>query len=64
MSAKVNAVQYQIATDYGPEKLAVKVNELMALGWTPVGGVAVEPRNDGMDALYSQALTKLAWNKD
>lgn len=60
MSAKVNAVQYQIATEYGPKELARKVNELLALGWVPVGGVAVEPRNDGMESLYSQALTKPA----
>jgi hypothetical protein len=55
---------YTIATGYGPTHLAQKVNELLAAGWVPVGGLAVEPRNDGMEALYSQALTKPDVNKD
>jgi hypothetical protein len=50
-------MDYQIATGYGPSELALKVNELLDRGWTPAGGVAVEPASDAFAALYSQALT-------
>lgn len=50
-------MDYQIATGYGPSELALKVNELLDRGWTPTGGVAVEPASNGYAALYSQAMT-------
>lgn len=48
---------YQIATGYGAAELALAVNRLLDRGWTPVGGVAVEPPGNGYAALYSQAMT-------
>lgn len=50
-------MDYHIATGYGPSELALKVNELLDRGWTPAGGVAVEPASEGYAARYSQALT-------
>ena len=50
-------MDYRIATGYGVSELALRVNELLDRGWTPVGGVAVEPASGGYAAVYSQALT-------
>ena len=50
-------MDYQIATGYGPSELALNVNELLDRGWTPAGGIAVEPALNEYAALYSQALT-------
>lgn len=51
------AMAYMIATGYGPKELQQEVNRLLALGWVPVGGVAVEPSHNGLVAVYSQAMT-------
>ena len=51
---------YQIATGYGAAELALAVNRLLDRGWTPVGGVAVEPPGNGYAALYSQARFSVA----
>lgn len=50
-------MDYQIATGYGPSELVLKVNELIDLGWTPAGGIAVEPASGGYVAVYSQTMT-------
>lgn len=50
-------MDYKIVVGYGPNELALKVNELLDRGWTPTGGVAVEPASNGCMALYSQAMT-------
>lgn len=39
-------MNYQIVTAYSPEKLAEKVNALLAEGWEPQGGVSVSAWTD------------------
>lgn len=49
-------MDYQILSGFGQDDLAMKVNLQLDCGWTPIGGVAVEPASNGQVAIYSQAM--------
>lgn len=57
-------MDYQIVTGYGAGELALKVNELMDLGWSPAGGVAVEPASNGFVAIYAQAMVSTQQSRE
>lgn len=52
--------EYRVITAALPEQLTYKVNEAIAAGWAPQGGVAATVDNDTGYTIYAQAVVKHA----
>ena len=51
-------MKYTIVTHYDEEVLAAKVEDLIAEGWTPQGGVSVAVNGQSNNVTFAQALVK------
>jgi hypothetical protein len=53
-------MEYTVVEEVYLESLISKVNELMKAGWMPLGGIAIDIPQDGLERVdfYCQAMRK------
>lgn len=51
-------MKYHVANGKHFQTFIDEVNELIAAGWEPLGGIAVNNENDNFDIWYYQAMIK------
>ena len=56
-------MQYTIVTGTVVDELVKKVNEHIANGWAPLGGVATRPTTNYTDKISMQAMVKVKAKK-
>jgi hypothetical protein len=49
-------MEYLLIEEYSKEKLVAKVNEMIASGWRPLGGISIA--QVAVRVCYLQAMTK------
>jgi len=51
-------MNYRIITAHSADQLAKKVNEAVADGWAPLGGVALDANHQDMEDFVAQAMIR------
>jgi hypothetical protein len=56
----MKATAYGVLTDTTLEKLRLQVNDAIADGWQPLGGICAAVQNYGSPVTFMQAIVKYA----